>query len=232
MSSDVDTAAAAALIANRARCAMLDALFDGGEWTAGSLAGVAGIAPSTASGHLRMLVDGGLIALQQRGRRQFARLASPEVAHALEALSTIAPTIPSQTLRASSRAQALRQARTCYDHLAGALGVALTDALCAAGVLAGDDLAPTAHGTAQLQRFGIDLPSLQSRRRPLTRACLDWSERRAHLAGALGAALCQELIDRAWIARMPEPRIVRLTPAGQHGLAHTFGLIHIPEPAT
>ena len=229
MSSDVDTAAAAALIANRARCAMLDALFDGGERTAGTLARVAGVAPSTASGHLRMLADGGLIVLKRRGRRQFARLASPEVAHALEALSTIAPTIPSQTLRASSRARALRQARTCYDHLAGALGVALTDALRARDILTGDELALTEHGAERLQQFGIDLPSLQAYRRPLTRACLDWSERRAHLAGALGAALCQELLDRAWIIRMPEPRIVRLTQAGQHGLAHTFDLGHIPE---
>ncbi len=231
MSSDVDTAAAASLIANRARCAMLDALFDGGERTAGSLARVAGIAPSTASGHLRMLADGGLIVLEQRGRQQFARLASPEVAHALEALSTIAPTTPSQTLRASSRARALRQARTCYDHLAGALGVALTDALCATDILTGDELTLTDHGAKQLQRFGIDLPALRARRRPLTRPCLDWSERRAHLAGALGAALCQELIDRAWLTRMPEPRIVRLTPAGQDGLGRTFGLIEIPEPA-
>jgi DNA-binding transcriptional ArsR family regulator len=232
MSSDVDTAAAAALIANRARCAMLDALFDGGERTAGALARVAGIAPSTASGHLRMLADGGLIVLEQRGRQQFVRLASPEVAHALEALSTIAPTIASQTLRASGRAQALRAARTCYDHLAGALGVALTDALRAADILSGDELTLTDRGARQLQRFGIDLPALQANRRPLTRSCLDRSERRPHLAGALGAALCQQLIDRAWITRMPEPRIVRLTPAGQHGLEHSFGLAEIPEPAT
>lgn len=228
----MDTAAAAALIANRARCAMLDALFDGGERTAGTLARVAGIAPSTASGHLKMLADGGLIVLTQRGRHQFARLASPEVAHALEALSTIAPTIPSQTLRTSSRARALRHARTCYDHLAGALGVALTDAMRAGDILTGSELALTQYGAARLQRFGIDLPSLQARRRPLTRACLDWSERRAHLAGALGAALCQELIDREWITRMPEPRIVRLTPAGHRGLAHTFGLHQIPQSAT
>lgn len=227
----MDTAAAAALIANRARCAMLDALFDGGERTAGSLARAAGVAPSTASGHLRMLANGGLIVLEQRGRRQFARLASTEVAQALEALSTMAPTTPSLTLRASSRAQALRQARTCYDHLAGALGVALTDALCATDVLTGDELTLTGYGAEQLQRFGIDLAALRARRRPLTRSCLDWSERRPHLAGALGAALCQELIDRAWITRMPEPRIVRLTPAGQQGLARTFGLIDLPEPA-
>lgn len=205
MSSDVDTAATAALIANRARCAMRDALFDGGERTAGSLAQVAGIAPSTASGHLRMLADGGLIVLEQRGRGQFARLASPEVAHALEALSTIAPTIPSQTLRASSRARALRAARTCYDHLTGALGVALSDALRTAGILAGSELALTDHGAERLQRFGIDLPNLHVRRRPLTRSCLDWSEQRPHLAGVLGAALCQQLIERAWITRMPEP---------------------------
>lgn len=226
----MDTAAAAALVANRARCAMLDALFDGGERTAGDLAQAAGIAPSTASAHLRMLADGGLIVLDRRGRRQFARLASPEVAHALEALSTIAPTTPSRTLRASSRARALREARTCFDHLAGALGVALTDALRAAGILAGTELGLTGHGADHLQRFGIDLRSLHTHRRPLTRACLDWSEQRPHLAGALGAALCQQLLDRAWITRMPEPRIVRVTPAGRDGLAHEFGLHDMPQP--
>ncbi len=231
MSSDVNTAAAAALIANRARCAMLDALFDGGERSAGSLARVARVAPSTASGHLRMLTEGGLIVTEQRGRHQFARLASPEVAHALEALSTIAPTTPATTLRASSRAQALRRARTCYDHLAGALGVALTDALLASGLIAGHELALTGPGAEQLGRFGIDIAVLRAHRRPLTRSCLDWSERRPHLAGAIGAALCQQLIDRGWITRMPEPRIVRLTPAGEHGLAQTFGVHHIPAPA-
>lgn len=230
MSSDIDTAAVARLIANRARCAILDALFDGGERTAGGLARAAGIAPSTASGHLRMLAHGGLIILEQRGRQQFARLASAEVAHALEALSTIAPPAPSTNLQTHRRAVALRRARTCYDHLAGALGVALTDALCTTGILTVDDLALTDTGAERLVEFGIDLQALRTRRRPLTRACLDWSEQRPHLAGALGAALCQQLIDRAWITRMPEPRIVRVTPAGQRGLAHSFGLADIPEP--
>ena len=136
----MDTAAVAALVANRARCAMLDALFDGGERTAGSLAKVARVAPSTASAHLRMLAEGGLVILDSRGRHQYVRLASPQVAHALEALSTIAPTIASTSLRASDRALALRRARTCYDHLAGALAVALTDALCAGGILTVDEL--------------------------------------------------------------------------------------------
>jgi DNA-binding transcriptional ArsR family regulator len=224
MSGDVDTAAVAALVANRARCAMLDALFDGGERTAGALAKVARIAPSTASGHLRMLAAGGLVHLESRGRHQYVRLAGPEVAHALEALSTIAPTVDSRTLRAGDRALALRRARTCYDHLAGALGVALTDALCTQGVLTAGDLRLTPDGARRLEQLGIDVAELRRGSRPLTRACLDWSERRPHLAGALGAAICHELIARAWIVRMPEPRIVRLTPAGRRGLAETFDL--------
>jgi DNA-binding transcriptional ArsR family regulator len=224
MSSDVDTAAVAALVANRARCAMLDALFDGRERTAGALAKVARIAPSTASGHLRMLADGGLVILEARGRNQYVRLASAQVAYALEALSTIAPTAPSTTLRTSDRARALRRARTCYDHLAGALGVALTDALCEAGILTADELHVTELGARRLRQFGIDIPQLRAARRPLTRVCLDWSEKRHHLGGALGAALCSELLSRRWIARLPEPRIVRVTPAGRDSLAETFGL--------
>src|SRR4051812_35555369 len=224
MSGDVDTAAVAALVANRARCAMLDALFDGGERTAGSLAKVARIAPSTASGHLRMLAAGGLVRLESRGRHQYVGLARPEVAHALEALSTIAPTIESNSLRPSDRALALRRARTCYAHPAGALGVALTAALCRQRILTADGLRLTRPGRHRLEQFGIDVATLRAAGRPLTRVCLDWSERRPHLAGALGAALCHELIARGWIARMPEPRIVRLTPAGRLGLAETVGL--------
>jgi DNA-binding transcriptional ArsR family regulator len=229
VSSDVDTAAVAALIANRARCAMLDALFDGGERTAGSLAKLARIAPSTASGHLRMLADGGLVVLENRGRQQYVRLAGPQVAHALEALSTIAPTIASTNLRASNRALALRRARTCYDHLAGALGVALTDALCADDILTAGELQLTPRGARRLQQFGIDIAQLRKQSRPLTRVCLDWSEKRPHLAGALGAALCHELIARGWIVRMGEPRIVRLTPGGREGLAGAFNARRLPE---
>lgn len=149
----------------------------------------------------------------------------------LEALSTIAPTIASDTLRASARARALRHARTCYDHLAGAVGVALADALCADGILAAGDLSLTDPGVARMQQFGIDVAHLDSASRPLTRSCLDLSEKRPHLAGALGAALCQQLIEQGWISRMAEPRIVRLSTEGATGLAQTFGLAHIPEPA-
>jgi hypothetical protein len=102
----------------------------------------------------------------------------------------------------------------------------------ATGILAGEELALTNHGVNRLRRFGIDVEVLRAGRRPLTRSCPDWSEQRPHLAAALGAALCQQLIDRAWITRMPGPRIVRLTRAGRHGLAHTFGLLEIPQPAS
>lgn len=231
MSSDVDTAAIAALIANRARSTMLDALFDGGERTAGALARGAGIAPSTASGHLRSLADGGLVLLERRGREQYVRLAGPEVAHALEALSVIAPTRASASLRSSDRARAMRHARTCYDHVAGALGVALTDALCRQRALRREDLSLTAAGAHHLRVFGIDVDALRRGSRPLTRACMDWSERREHLAGALGAALCTELLRRGWIERMPEPRILRVTTTGARGLAAAFELSSIPAPA-
>jgi hypothetical protein len=178
-----------------------------------------------------MLADGGVIVLEQRGRRHFARLAPRRSPTHWRRSRRWRRRPPSRTLRASIRARALREARTCYDHLAGALGVALTDALCVAGILTADELTLTDDGVGRLRGFGIDLAGLRAHRRPLTRACLDWSERRPHLAGALGAALCQQLLDRGWIVRMPEPRIVRLTPAGRAGLARTLGLTHIPEPA-
>jgi DNA-binding transcriptional ArsR family regulator len=225
VAAEVDVAAVAALIANPARAAMLDALFDGGAQTAGALARIAGVAPSTASDHLARLAEGGLVTLERRGRQLWVRLARPEVAEALEALSVVAPTRVATTLRGSSRAQALRAARTCYDHLAGTLGVTLADALCAEGLLGRRDLSLTLRGERELRTFGIDVAGLTSSSRPLTRSCLDWSEGRPHLGGALGAALCGELFARRWIVRLPEPRAVRVTGSGEHGLASTFGVV-------
>ncbi len=224
MALDVDTAAVAALIANPARAAMLDALFDGGEQPVGALARAAGIAPSTASAHVSRLAAGALVVVEQRGRTRLVRLAGDEVAHALEALSAIAPTHAPRTLRGSARAQALRAARTCYDHLAGALGVALTDALCRRGLLRGRDLSLTTRGDRELRDLGLDVRALARAPRPLTRSCLDWTERRPHLGGGLGAALCSELFERGWIERLPERRAVRVTPAGAEGLASSFGV--------
>jgi DNA-binding transcriptional ArsR family regulator len=221
---DVDIASVGRLIANPARAAMLDALTDGGEHSAGALAEKAGVAPSTASEHLTLLEQGGLVASERRGSRRIVKLTSHEVADALEALSTIAPTRAQIGLRRSERARALEAARTCYDHLAGALGVALTEALCRRRLLDAADLAVTSRGERELRSFGLDVERLRGGSRPLTRACLDWSERRHHLAGALGAALCSEILARGWIERMAEPRAVRLTPAGERGLIDAFGL--------
>lgn len=225
MEGDVDVAAVAQLIANPARAAMLDALFDGGEQPSGALAAAAGVAPSTASEHLARLARAGLVAVETRGRERRVRLAGPEVSDALEALSAIAPQRPARTLRGSDRIRALRAARTCYDHLAGALGVAVTDALCGRRLLHRDDLSLTARGNRELREFGLDAENLRRGSRPLTRACLDWSERRHHLAGALGAALCDEILRRGWVERLPERRALRLTPAGASGLADAFGVV-------
>jgi DNA-binding transcriptional ArsR family regulator len=230
VTGEVDTASVAALIGHPTRARMLDVLFDGGEHPAGALARSAGVAPSTASAHVARLAAGGLVAVERRGRERRVRLAGPEVAHALEALSVLARTGPQRGLRAAERTRVLRAARTCYDHLAGTLGVALTDALCARGLLRRADLSLTAAGARELAGFGLDLDVLEHGSRPLTRACLDWSERRHHLAGALGAALCTELLGRAWIERLPERRAVRVTPAGARGLAEAFGLPQGSEP--
>jgi DNA-binding transcriptional ArsR family regulator len=230
VTGEADTAQVAALIADPTRARMLDALFDGGEHAAGALARAAGVAPSTASAHVSRLEAGGLVVVERRGRERRVRLAGSEVAHALEALSTLARARPERSLRAADRGRALRAARTCYDHLAGALGVALTEALCRRGVLRSSDLALTESGATELEAFGIDLDPLGRGARPLTRACMDWSERRHHVAGALGAALCVELFTRGWIERLPEPRAVRVTPAGAQGLAATFGLPPSPLP--
>jgi DNA-binding transcriptional ArsR family regulator len=225
MTRDVDIASVAQLIGNPARAAMLDALFDGGEHPAGALALKAGVAPSTASEHLTLLERGGLVVIERRGSRRIVRLGGPEVAHALEALSTIAPKRAQIGLRRTERARALAAARTCYDHLAGALGVALTYALCRRELLQPSDLALTSSGERELHAFGIDVERLRRGPRPLTRACLDWSEQRYHVAGALGAALCSEIIARGWVERMPEPRAVRVTSIGERGLAEAFGVV-------
>jgi DNA-binding transcriptional ArsR family regulator len=222
--SEVDTAAVASLIANSTRAGMLDLLFDRGEHSIGALAKKVSVSPSAASGHLRRLVVGGLVLVERHGRERRVRLAGPDVAHALEALSSIAPPREPTTLRTSERTRMLRAARTCYDHLAGALAVALTDGLCERGLLCRPDLSLTSAGATALGGFGIDIGRLERGSRPLTRACMDWSERRHHLAGALGAALCSELLSRRWIDRLPEPRAVRLTPAGRQGLYETLGL--------
>jgi DNA-binding transcriptional ArsR family regulator len=222
---EVDLAAGAGAIADPARAAMLEALFDGAPRSAGALAREAGVAASTASHHLGRLLDAGLIVVEPDGRRRAFRLAGPEVARALEALAVVSPQRASRTLRRATRVEAERAARTCYDHLAGRLGVAVCDALLDARALAPDDdrdyvLSPRADRA--FAALGVTPPPRT--RRAYARACLDWSERRPHLAGALGAAIADALLERRWVARVPKTRALRVTDAGREGLREALGL--------
>ncbi|MEJ8281204.1 ArsR/SmtB family transcription factor [Pseudonocardia spirodelae] len=207
----------AALLADRTRATFCLALIDGRAWTAGELARHAGVAPSTASAHLDRLVAAGLLVTERQGRHRYVRLAGPDVARTVETLAAgIAPTPGPPSLRASRAAVRLAAARTCYDHLAGALGVALFDGLVADGLLTVDDgLALTADGRAWFDGLAGGLPRTG---RPVVRACLDWTERRHHLAGAAGAALCRALFDRGWVERGRDRRSVRVTAAGHDAL--------------
>lgn len=213
----------AGLLADRTRVAMCLALLDGRAWTAGELAAGAGVARSTASEHLNLLVDAGLLAEERQGRHRYVRLAHPAAAQLIEDLGAVAgePLRPT-SLRSVRVAHELAAARTCYDHLAGGLGVALLDALLACGCLdATDGLSVTPPGRALLADLLGELPA--SGPRPLLRSCLDWTERRHHLGGALGAALCSELLAREWVVRASRHRAVRLTPAGASGLRDLLG---------
>jgi DNA-binding transcriptional ArsR family regulator len=221
---DVDLAAVGALVGNPSRAAMLDALMTGRALTATELARVAEVRPATASEHLARLVDGGLVDVVSQGRHRYHRLASPEVGAALESLSHIAPprTVPS--LRQSSRARSLAEARTCYDHLAGRSGVAVHDGLLDRGWLLPEPggYALSEAGVAGLLGWGVDVTSARAARRRLARPCLDWTERREHLAGSLAAAITQALVDgpEPWfVRRSDDHRGLRTTELGRSRLA-------------
>lgn len=219
-------AGVAALIGDAARANILSALMGGRALTAGELARHAGVTPQTTSGHLARLADAELIALEKQGRHRYYRLASPEVANAIHALTVVAAAGPRRHHPIGPRDEALRTARTCYDHLAGRLGVALADRLCERGHVTIADGAGlvTEEGARFLADFGIGLAAEGRSRRPLCRTCLDWSERRHHLAGQLGAALLDRLFTLKWVARIPESRALAVTNAGQRGLADVFQL--------
>lgn len=226
MSADPDLAVIAQLIGEPARAAMLLALLGGQALPAGELAARAGVSPQTASAHLARLADAGLVRAASSGRHRYYRLGSGEVGAVLESLMTIAPARPVRSLRQSEEAQALRRARTCYDHLAGALGVRLTQQLLARELLVGEEACyhVTASGAAFLAGWAIDLEALRRGRRALARPCLDWSERHDHLAGALGAAIAARLFERGWLRRLRGSRAVHLTGEGQAGLQRELGL--------
>lgn len=226
---DADIAPVAALLADRARAAMLMALLDGLPRAAGELSKLAGVSPATASAHLARLLNGGVLAVDQQGRHRYYRLAGPEIATVLEVLAQISPVKLALGLRQSREAAALADARTCYDHLAGRAGVALLDALLEAGILLRQDGAArggyqvTDAGARTLAGFGVDVAGLRRSRRLFAGSCLDWTQRRPHLSGALGAAITARLLELGWIEYGRSRRSVRITGAGQDGLAKTFG---------
>jgi DNA-binding transcriptional ArsR family regulator len=219
VTGEADLARIGALLADRTRVAMLLALLSGRAMSASALADAAGASASLASAHLRKLVDGGLLVVEPAGRQRLYRLANA-VADAVEALLLLAPPDRVTSLRAAVRGQNLRRARMCYDHLAGSVGVAVTEALAERGVLVenGRGYAVTAGAPAVLERIGVRLENLDRLRRPLARRCMDWSERRHHLAGSLGAAVMSRLIALGWMRLAEGSRIVHVTAEGRRGV--------------
>jgi DNA-binding transcriptional ArsR family regulator len=218
----------AALLADRTRAEFCLALLDGRAWTAGELAAHAGVARSTASEHLDRLIGGGLLTERRQGRHRYVQLAGAHVAELLEDLAAYLDPAPRPVrgLRAAAASEALARGRTCYDHLAGRLGVAVTDAMTREGLLdQAGGFSLTAQGVAWLTgSVGVPEAWLRPGRRPLARGCLDWTERRPHLAGAAGARLCQRFLDRGWVRRISGGRAVLLTPTGRTALRDLLGL--------
>ena len=217
---ETDFAAVGRLLGNPARSTMVSALLNGVALTATELAKTAGVSASTASEHLAMLVDGELAVVVSSGRHRYYQLASADVAQALEALSLISPSTPTRSLRQSMDNRALAIARTCYDHLAGDLGVALHDRLLANGWLdpCVGGYAVTDAGRDGLAKVGVDVGAVATQRRRFAYPCLDWTARRHHLAGGLAAAVTTQMLDRRWIRRTNGDRALRLTPEGEHQL--------------
>jgi len=226
MEPDADLAAIGRLIGDTNRARILQVLMSGAPQSGSALAEAAGISRSLASAHLKQLTAGGLVRAERRGRQQLYSLAAEQVAEALETLQLLAPARPVSSLRGSSRMRNLRWARMCYDHMAGVTGVAVTEALAARDAIGERDgawvLGPA--GPRVFAEVGIDVAGVPRRTRPLLRPCMDWTERRHHLAGGLGAALCAEFARRDWVRRQDGSRIVTVTTAGCAGLDAWLGI--------
>lgn len=244
---DADVSAVAQLFADRSRAAVMMALYDGRALPASLLASEAGVSASTISGHLGHLLEAGLVRVERHGRHRYYRLAGPQVAEILERLAVLSPPKPVRSLREGSRGKALRTARTCYDHLAGRLGVEIMRTMIARGFLDGGDgeyrprsaerdrlsgygrdvaYALTTSGVRFLDVLNIDLPPST---RPAVRYCVDWSEQRHHVAGSLGRALLGHALAAGWIIRAPRSRAVHVTGRGRQALGDHFGIDWPPE---
>jgi DNA-binding transcriptional ArsR family regulator len=247
MDTDVDLAAVASLIGDPTRARVLSTLGDGRALPASVLAAEAGVAASTASAHLARLVEAGLLTVRSQGRHRYYQLSGPDVGEALEALAKLAPPAPIRSLKEGTKAHAVRKARTCYDHLAGRLGVAVMGGLIARGAIGGHDGTHLAAGATAdrlsapgwdvdyalgegagvvFGDLGVDLRALidSPRRRPLLRYCVDWSEQSHHLAGALGAAVLDACTDAGWVRRARASRAVHISADGAKALSARLGV--------
>jgi DNA-binding transcriptional ArsR family regulator len=226
MTEDVRIAEVAALVGDPARANILAALMGGRALTAGELVHVTRVSPQTTSGHLGKLTEGRLIARVKQGRHRYYRITRPQVAEMLESIMAVAVDAPPRYRPPSKLDEAMRVARTCYDHFSGKLGVGITDPLCALGhvTLSDEGGELSERGVAFFEKFGVDLAAARNRRRIFCRPCLDWTERRPHLGGAVGAVLAKRCFDLKWLQRMPESRALIVTPTGRRGLSEAFGL--------
>jgi len=226
MSEGTEIAVVAALVGDPARANILSALLDGRALTASELAYFARVTPQTTSGHLAKLTDGKLLAVVRQGRNRYYRLATPQVGRMLEGIMEVAITGPKRHRPVSKVDEAMRTARTCYDHFAGRLGVGLADALRERDhlVLTEDGGKVTETGASFLNDFGVDLTALRQKRRTFCRPCLDWTERRLHLGGAVGAALAARCFELDWFGRSRDSRALVIKPVGRRGLEEVFSL--------
>jgi DNA-binding transcriptional ArsR family regulator len=226
MSNAPQIAEVAALVGDPARASMLCALLGGRALTATELSFAAGVSPQTTSGHLGKLFAANLVVQMKQGRHRYYRLSGPQVGQMLEGIMSVALNAPPRFQPKSRVDEQMRQARTCYDHFAGVLGVGLADAMTARDlVVLGDEAGEvTPSGLEFLSKLGVDLTAARAKRRVFCRPCLDWTERRPHIGGAVGAALARRCLDLKWVERMRDHRALVITPAGRRGFQESFDL--------
>ncbi|MDX8366739.1 ArsR/SmtB family transcription factor [Cytobacillus sp. IB215665] len=224
MSGTPDLAKVASLVSENSRAAILTVLLDGRFHPASELAYMAQIKPQTASFHLTKMVDANLITMEKHGRHRYYSIRNQEVAQVMESLLSIAPRTEIRSLKQASEDKAVRFARTCYDHLAGSLGIQLTDSLVKSGILCNNttEFEVTDKGEEFFASLQINLQEVKNKRRAFAHKCLDWSERRHHLAGALGNALLERILELNWIQRSPNSRAITITTAGKKGFKDIF----------
>ncbi|WP_459503425.1 ArsR/SmtB family transcription factor [Bacillus sp. C1] len=221
---NVNAAKIASLISDTSRATILIQLLDGRPHPATELAHAAKIKPQTASFHLQKLYEAKVIDVEKHGRHRYYKIANPEIADSLEKILYLAPPEPIQSFKQSKEAKEIRLARTCYDHLAGKLAVDITNSLLQNNILLKENMLfhVTQKGERFFEEFGIDLHALHNKRRFFSKCCLDWTERQHHIAGALGNAMLERMLERGWITKVPQTRAVHITPLGKQHLFHTF----------